>query len=92
MTWAPDRVIDYTAEDFTKDELTLDVVLDTVGKSSFGGCRRLLKPGGIYLSSDLGSLAQNPIFAFVTRLTGGRWSCSPSRRGTTRSGCRASGR
>ena len=45
MTWALDRVIDYTAEDFTKDELTLDVVLDAVGKSSFGGCRRLLKPG-----------------------------------------------
>ena len=72
MTWALDRVIDYTAEDFTKDELTLDVVLDAVGKSSFSGCRRLLKPGGIYLSSDLGSLAQNPIFAFVTRLTGGK--------------------
>ena len=36
-----DRVIDYTAEDFTKDEQTYDVVLDAVGKSSStvaGGC------------------------------------------------------
>jgi NADPH:quinone reductase-like Zn-dependent oxidoreductase len=50
-----DRVIDHTAEDFTKDDQTYDVVLDSVGKSSFGRCRRLLRPGGIYLSSKLGS-------------------------------------
>jgi threonine dehydrogenase-like Zn-dependent dehydrogenase len=36
-----DRVIDYTAEDFTKDEQTYDVVLDSVGKSSFSQCKRL---------------------------------------------------
>jgi NADPH:quinone reductase-like Zn-dependent oxidoreductase len=67
-----DRVIDYTAEDFTQDEQTYDVVLDAVGKSSFGRCRRLLKPGGIYLSSDLGPLSQNPILALVTPLLGGK--------------------
>lgn len=67
-----DRVIDHTAEDFTKDEQTYDVVLDAVGKSSFGRCRRLLKSGGIYLSSDLGFLAQNPILALVTRLFKGK--------------------
>ena len=39
-----DRVIDYTAEDFTRDEQRYDVVLDAVGKSSFGRCKRLLKP------------------------------------------------
>jgi len=66
------RVIDYTAEDFTKDGQTYDVVLDAVGKSSFGRCRRLLKPGGIYLSSDLGPLSQNPLLALVTPLFGGR--------------------
>jgi NADPH:quinone reductase-like Zn-dependent oxidoreductase len=65
-----DRVIDHTAEDFTKDEQTYDVVLDAVGKSSFGRCRRLLKPRGIYLSSDLGPLSQNPILALVTPLAG----------------------
>jgi NADPH:quinone reductase-like Zn-dependent oxidoreductase len=67
-----DRVIDYTAGDFTKDEQTYDAVLDAVGKSSFGRCRRLLKPRGVYLPSDLGPLSQNPILALVTPLFGGR--------------------
>ncbi len=67
-----DRVIDYTAEDFTKDWQTYDVVLDAVGKSSFGRCKRLLKPGGIYLSSDLGQLSQNPILALITPILGGK--------------------
>ena len=67
-----DRVIDYTVEDFTSDGATYDVVLDAVGKSSFGRCRRLLKPGGRYLSTDLGRLCQNPILALVTPLFRGR--------------------
>jgi NADPH:quinone reductase-like Zn-dependent oxidoreductase len=67
-----DRVIDYTVEDFTKDERTYDVVLDSVGKSSFGRCKRLLKPGGVYLSSDLGPLSQNPILALITPLFRGK--------------------
>jgi len=67
-----DRVIDYRAEDFTKDEETYDVVLDAVGKSSFGRCKRLLKPSGIYLSSDLGPLSQNPILALITPVFGGK--------------------
>ena len=67
-----DRVIDYTAEDFTKDAQTYDAVLDAVGKSSFGRCKRLLKPGGVYASSDLGPWAQNPILALVTPLFGGK--------------------
>jgi NADPH:quinone reductase-like Zn-dependent oxidoreductase len=65
-----ERVIDYTAEDFTRDAQTYDVVLDAVGKSSFGRCKRSLKPGGIYLSSDLGPLSQNPILALITPLFG----------------------
>jgi NADPH:quinone reductase-like Zn-dependent oxidoreductase len=67
-----DRVIDYTAEDFTKDTQTYDVVLDAVGKSSFGRTKRLLKPGGIYVSSDFGPLAQNPVLALITPLFGGK--------------------
>ncbi len=67
-----DRVIDYTAEDFTRDRQTYHVVLDAVGKSSFGRCRRLLKRGGIYLSSDLGPLSLNPILALITPLFGGK--------------------
>jgi NADPH:quinone reductase-like Zn-dependent oxidoreductase len=67
-----DRVVDYTVGDFTKDEQTYDAVFDTVGKSTFGRCRRLLKPGGIYLSSELGPWAQNPMLALVTPLLRGR--------------------
>ena len=65
-----DRVVDYTAEDFTKDEQRYDVVLDAVGKSSFFRCRRLLKPGGIYLSSDGGPLNQNLVLVLITPLVG----------------------
>jgi NADPH:quinone reductase-like Zn-dependent oxidoreductase len=67
-----DRVIDHTAEDFTKDAQTYDVVIDAVGKSSFLRCRRLLQPHGIYLSSDAGPLWQNLLFVLVTPLVGGR--------------------
>jgi NADPH:quinone reductase-like Zn-dependent oxidoreductase len=67
-----DRVVDYTATDFTKDEQRYDVVHDAVGKSSFGRCRRLLKPGGVYMPADLGPLSQNPILALVTPLFRGR--------------------
>jgi NADPH:quinone reductase-like Zn-dependent oxidoreductase len=67
-----DRVIDYTAEDFTTDEQKYDVVLDSVGKSSFSRCKRLLKPRGIYISSELGPLAQNPFLAVIGPLHGGK--------------------
>jgi NADPH:quinone reductase-like Zn-dependent oxidoreductase len=72
-----DRVIDHTAEDFTRDGQTYDVVLDAVGKSSFGRCRRLLRPRGIYLSTDLGPLSQNPLLALVTPLFGRRKAMFP---------------
>ena len=67
-----DRVLDYTAGDFTRDEQTYNVVLNSVGKSSFSRCRRLLKPGGIYISSELGPLAQNPFLALIAPLHGGK--------------------
>jgi NADPH:quinone reductase-like Zn-dependent oxidoreductase len=67
-----DRVIDFTVEDFTKDEQTYDVVLDSVGKSSFTQCKPLLKPRGLYLSSELGPLAQNPFLALIAPLHGGK--------------------
>lgn len=65
-----DRVIDYTREDFTRISDVFDVVLDAVGKSSFGRCKPLLKPHGIYLSSDLGPRSENPVLALTTRLSG----------------------
>ncbi|WP_198413888.1 zinc-binding dehydrogenase [Cryobacterium algoritolerans] len=47
-----DRVLDCPVEDFTGDTQVYDVVLDAVGTSSFGRCRPLLNPGGIYLSTE----------------------------------------
>ena len=67
-----DRVIDYTAEDFTNDGQRYDAVLDAVGKSTYARCRHLLKPKGTYVSSELGPKAQNPILALVTPLLGGK--------------------
>ena len=67
-----DRVIDYTAQDFTRDTQRYDVVLDAVGKSSFLRCRRLLQPGGVFLSSEFGPLAQNLVLSLVTPILRGR--------------------
>lgn len=47
------RVIDYTRMDFTNSSETYDIVFDTVGKSTFSSCKRLLKPGGCYLTTVL---------------------------------------
>ena len=41
-----DRVVDYTAEDFTKSGLRYDLVLDTGGQRSLSDLRRLLTPSG----------------------------------------------
>jgi len=60
------KVIDYTKEDFTKDEEKYHFVFDTVGKSSFAKCKPLLQSGGIYISSDLGYLAQNVFLPLIT--------------------------
>ena len=61
-----DKVIDYTKEDFTKDEEKYNFIFDTVGKSSFFKCKPLLQSGGIYISSDLGYMAQNVLLPLIT--------------------------
>ena len=67
-----DKVIDYTAGDFTAGGPDYDVVFDAAGKSSFGRCRRLLKPGGIYTSTGLGPAGQNLILPLATTLLSGK--------------------
>lgn len=44
-----DQVIDYNREDFTRSGKTYDAIIDVVGKSSFSGSLRSLKPGGRYV-------------------------------------------
>jgi NADPH:quinone reductase-like Zn-dependent oxidoreductase len=65
-----DRVIDYTAEDFTQIGESFDFVLDAVGKTSFFRCRPLLKPEGVFAATDLGPWWQNVILAIWSSLTG----------------------
>jgi NADPH:quinone reductase-like Zn-dependent oxidoreductase len=67
-----DRVIDRTTTDFTTDTSRYDFILDAVGKCTFGQCRHLLKPRGIWISSDLGPLSQNPLLVLATRFSRGR--------------------
>ena len=62
-----DTVIDYQNEDFTRNGQTYDVIFDAVGKHSFRRCRASLKPGGIYLATDLW---QNLILAALTSRIG----------------------
>lgn len=45
-----DKVIDYTQEEFTQNGETYDIIFDTVGKTSFSGCRSSLKEKGLYLA------------------------------------------
>ena len=65
------KVIDYTKEDFTKDPEKYDYVFDSVGKSTFGKCKSLLKPGGVYISSELGPWSQNLFYSLISALLGG---------------------
>jgi NADPH:quinone reductase-like Zn-dependent oxidoreductase len=67
-----DEVIDYTKEDFTNNGQLYDAVIDAVGKSSFFRCKKLLKPGGIYFSTDLGYLSQNVFLVLITSIIGGK--------------------
>ena len=67
-----DRVIDRETVDYTQDEQRYDVVFDAVGKSSLGRVRRLLKPSGLFLTTDLGPWSQNLVLPLATRLSRGR--------------------
>jgi NADPH:quinone reductase-like Zn-dependent oxidoreductase len=46
-----DKVIDYTKEDFTRSDGSYDIIFDTVGKTSFSGCKSSLREKGIYLQA-----------------------------------------
>jgi NADPH:quinone reductase-like Zn-dependent oxidoreductase len=65
-----DEVVDYTAVDFTRNGRTYDVVFDSVGKHSFRRCRSSVKPGGVYVETDLGYLWHVPLLALLTRWIG----------------------
>jgi len=65
-----DEVVDYTQGDFTKNGKTYDVIFDSVGKHSFRRSRRSLKPGGVFLETDLGFMWHVPLLLLLTRWIG----------------------
>ena len=48
-----DHVIDYRLQDFTENRGKYDIIFDAVGKSSYGKCKKALKPQGMYLTTVL---------------------------------------
>ena len=87
-----DEVIDYMQEDFTKNGETYDVVFDAVGKHSFRRCRGSLKPGGIYVETDLGFMWHVPLAGSahtMDRRQAGDARRSPSTRRRTSSSSRS---
>jgi NADPH:quinone reductase-like Zn-dependent oxidoreductase len=66
------NVLDRLREDFTRNGETYDVVFDAVGKHSFRRCRRSLKPGGIYVSMDVGFMYHLLPLGLVTKFVGSR--------------------
>lgn len=71
-TLGADRVIDYTKDDFTRDAQKFEVVFDAVGKSSFSRCKNIIKSRGIYFSTELGFMAQNPFLDILTSKIGNK--------------------
>lgn len=65
-----DRVVDYTKEDFTKIADRFDCVLDAVGKTTYFRCRRLLKQGAIFATTDLGPWWQNLLLSIWSSMMG----------------------
>jgi NADPH:quinone reductase-like Zn-dependent oxidoreductase len=53
-----DRVIDYTAQDFSRIGERFDFVFEAVGKTSYFRHRRLLKPTGVFMATDAGPWGQ----------------------------------
>ena len=67
-----DRVIDYSHEDFTQAPERYDLIFDAVSKQSFGRCKPVLKPNGVYVNAlpSPSGLLQN----LITGLTPGKKS------------------
>jgi NADPH:quinone reductase-like Zn-dependent oxidoreductase len=57
-----DFVVDYESAEFDRLGRDYDVVWDAVGKLGFRRWRRLLKPGGIFSTTDLGPWGQHAWF------------------------------
>lgn len=64
-------VIDYNESDFTEGNTKYDIVFDTVGKSSFSKCKKVLTDRGVYLATN-GNIVVNLLLNFSTSLGKGK--------------------
>lgn len=71
-TLGADRVIALEKVDFTEEKIEYDFVFDAVGKSRFSLCKAIIKPKGIYISSELGPNWENLTLALTTPVFGGK--------------------
>lgn len=69
-----DHVIDYTQEDFTRNDQQYDLIIDAQGHHSILDCRRALKPKGIYAihGGSTSSINQFMFFGPLVSLFSGR--------------------
>jgi len=67
MSLGADEVLNYQRVDFTQSDEKYDCIYDTVGKSSFGQCKKILSRDGVYLSPVLSfPLLINMLFSAFT--------------------------
>jgi NADPH:quinone reductase-like Zn-dependent oxidoreductase len=62
-----DHVIDYKTTDFTRNGEKYDVIMDTIGGTSFASTIRSLTDNGLYLNAKLGIFGSNRIRRAVKR-------------------------
>jgi NADPH:quinone reductase-like Zn-dependent oxidoreductase len=75
--------IDYTTEAFDQLGRSFDFVLDAVGKLGIRRWRQLVKPGGVFATTDLGPRAQYLPFLLWSGITGsGRFVVPLAKRGS----------
>lgn len=67
-----DLAVDYATDEFNQLGQRFDFVFDAVGKLGIGRWRRLLKPGGVFASTDRGPWSQNLLFLLWSKITGSR--------------------
>jgi NADPH:quinone reductase-like Zn-dependent oxidoreductase len=78
-----DVVVDYSTDAFDQLGRNFDFVLDAVGKLGIRRWRQLLKPGGIFATTDLGPKAQYLPFLLWSGITGnGRFVVPLAKRGS----------
>ena len=79
-----DHVIDYTREDFARNEMTYDLILDNVANRSFSECRRALAPNGLYIPNSgragMGYIVRAFVRSIFLRQQGRPYVSKPNRK------------